>query len=160
MITIKQLASGDVDKAVEIFTDEIVKKTYMLPDFETRDKAVALFERMRELSYNSERYVRGVYLNGELIGMVNDVGIEGDKLEIGYALNSRYHNKGYGTEMLKLALADLLSKGFREVQAGAFEENPASTRIMEKAGMTRINFTEEIEYRGKTHKCIYYTYKK
>ncbi len=160
MITIKQFASEDEDKVVEIFTDEIVKKTYMLPDFETREKAVALFERMRELSYNPERYVRGVYLDGELIGMVNDVGIEGDKLEIGYALNSRYHNKGYGTEMLKLALADLIAKGFREVQAGAFEENRASSRIMEKAGMMRIDFTEEIEYRGKTHKCIYYTYKK
>ena len=160
MITLKPFNAEDLDQAIELFMDEKVKKTYMLPDFETREKAIALFERLKNLSYNEERFVRGIYLNGEFIGMVNDVGIEGDKLEIGYAIRSQYHNQGYGTEMLKIALNYLIEQGFCEVQAGAFEENPASTRIMEKAGMTRIDYTDEIEYRGKIHKCIYYIYKK
>lgn len=160
MILLKPFAAEDEENAVQLFTDEKVKKTYMLPDFESREKAVALFERLKELSYQENRFVRGVYLDDELIGMVNDVGIEGEKLEIGYALRSQYHNQGYGTEMLKASLEYLINQGFKEIRAGAFEENPASTRIMEKAGMTKIDYTDELEYRGKVHKCIYYIYKK
>ena len=66
MITIKPFTTEDVEYAVEIFTDEIVKKTYMLPDFETREKAVALFERMKELSYEKDRFVRGIYLSNNM----------------------------------------------------------------------------------------------
>lgn len=160
MIQLKPFTSADVENAVQLLTDEIVKETYMLPDFDTKEQVVALFEILKELSYKEDRFVRGVYWKDELIGIVNDVGIEGDKLEIGYALCSLYHNLGYGTEMLKMALAQLIERGFQEIKAGAFAENYASTRIMEKAGMTRIDFTDEVEYRGKVHKCIYYIYKK
>ena len=159
MIYLKPFKAEDVENAVQLLTDEKVKETYMLPDFDTKEKVVALFEILKDLSYKEDRFVRGVYWNDELIGVINDVGIEGDKLEIGYAICSLYHNLGYGTEMLKIALAYLKEQGFSEIKAGAFEENYASTRIMEKAGMKRIDFTEEIEYRGKVHKCIYYSYK-
>ena len=160
MIQLKPFSSEDVESAIQLLTDEKVKETYMLPDFESREHVVALFERLKELSYQEEHFVRGVYWNDELIGLVNDVCIEGDTLEIGYAICSLYHNLGYGTEMLKIALAQLIEKGFVEIKAGAFIENPASTRIMEKEGMTRIDYTDEVEYRGKVHKCIYCVYKK
>ena len=42
------------------------------------------------------------------------------------------------------------------VYAGAFAENPASLRVMQKAGMTLMDKTEDLEYRGKTHHCIFY----
>ena len=38
----------------------------------------------------------------------------------------------------------------------AFEENPASCRVMAKSGMHLIEETEVIAYRGKDHRCIYY----
>jgi len=53
----------------------------------------------------------------------------------------------------------MFARGFSEVLAGAFEENLASMRIMEKSGMTRIEKTDEIEYRGKVHQCVYYSKK-
>lgn len=46
--------------------------------------------------------------------------------------------------------------GFRKVKAGYFEENEASRRVMEKCGMKQLSYTDEIEYRGITHKCLYY----
>jgi RimJ/RimL family protein N-acetyltransferase len=46
--------------------------------------------------------------------------------------------------------------GYARVVCGAFAQNKASQRVMEKAGMERIPFTEEIEYRGNTHLCVYY----
>ena len=43
------------------------------------------------------------------------------------------------------------------VRCGAFSENTASIRVMEKAGMVREDFTEDIEYRGIMHHCVYYS---
>ena len=42
------------------------------------------------------------------------------------------------------------------VKAGAFEENLASMRVMEKSGMHRIQQEDTIEYRGKVHRCFNY----
>lgn len=159
-MVLRSFGVEDQETMVRLFTDDIVKKTYMVPDFESEEAAIKLFERVRELSFLTNRFVRGVYVEDTLIGIINDVGIEDGKVEVGYALDPQYHNQGYGTEMLKMAIEYLIGKGFEEVQAGAFEENVASTRIMEKAGMKRIDYTEEIEYRGKMHHCIYYSYKK
>ena len=159
-MVLRSFGVEDQETMVRLFTDDIVKKTYMVPDFESEEAAIKLFERVRELSFLANRFVRGVYVEDTLIGIINDVGIEDGKVEVGYALDPQYHNQGYGTEMLKMAIEYLIGKGFEEVQAGAFEENVASTRIMEKAGMKRIDYTEEIEYRGKMHHCIYYSYKK
>ena len=53
-------------------------------------------------------------------------------------------------------MSALFSEGFSAVKAGAFSENAASIRVMEKCGMTKTGETEQIEYRGKTHTCVYY----
>jgi RimJ/RimL family protein N-acetyltransferase len=85
------------------------------------------------------------------------VGIEEGKIELGYVVHPDYWGRGYCTEGLKQAMEMLLAKGFREVVCGAFEENTASLRVMEKAGMTKIDLTEAIEYRGEVHNCVYYS---
>jgi len=40
--------------------------------------------------------------------------------------------------------------------AGAFAENCASIRVMQKAGMQLMDKTELIEYRGQNRNCVYY----
>ena len=59
-------------------------------------------------------------------------------------------------EGVKIAIDQLLAKGYEEVCAGAFPENHASMRVMEKAGMTKIDKTEDVEYRGNVYHCIFY----
>ncbi len=61
--------------------------------------------------------------------------LEEDRNEIGYWLGKPYWNRGYATEALKR----LLAFAFRElrlacVTAGWFYDNPASGRVLEKAG--------------------------
>lgn len=155
-LTVKPLSDLDRDAMVELFTDEIVKQFYMVPDFADRAQAVALFERIRELSEQEERYVAGIYLEERCIGILNATDIREDTIELGYAILPAHHNRGYCTAVLTGAIAYLFDRGFRRVLAGAFEENLASLRVMEKSGMERISLTEEITYRGKTHHCVYY----
>ena len=45
--------------------------------------------------------------------------------------------------------------GFKKVIAGYFSSNISSLRVMEKCGMKKISYENEIEYRGKKHKCLY-----
>lgn len=159
-LVIQPFSDRDTERMMELFTNEIIKKTYMIPDYDSMDKVKALFARMMELSQGEERYVRGIYCDDTVIGMVNDVGIQDGKIEVGYMLDPAYHNKGYGTEMLKAVISYLFTKGYKEVLAGAFEENIPSQRVMEKTGMKLTDVVDEIEYRGKVHKCVNYMIKR
>ena len=89
--------------------------------------------------------------------MMNDVETKGTQIEMGYAFLPAYYNKGYATESFRGAIAYLLEHGFETVVAGAFSHNAASLRVMEKCGMKKQDYTDEVEYRGVTHTCIYYS---
>ena len=76
--------------------------------------------------------------------------------EVGYSLARDCWNQGYMTE----ALQELLRLSFTELELnrviGRYElDNPASRRVMEKSGMAPLDKTEEIAYRGRTHRCRY-----
>ncbi len=155
-IELRSIAESSQSDCVAILTNEIVKKTYMLPDFSSYDEASKLFYRLRELSLCSDRYVRGIYYGDVLIGIINDTEINGTELELGWAIHPDYHRKGYCTHSVKLALKELFEKGFTRITAGAFSGNIPSIRVMEKCGMCLIEKTELISYRGKEHTCVFY----
>ena len=146
---------SDWSRAAQLLTSKEVNKTYMLPDFESVEKARPLFDRLMAMSMDDKRYVRAMEENGEFVGFCNDVERSGDSVEIGYAMCPDIWGRGYCTAALKLAIADLFELGFNQVVAGAFVENPASLRVMEKAGMTPIDKVDDIEYRGCIHQCVY-----
>ena len=127
-LTLRPMCPTDQGQILEILTSPVVNKTYMLPDYERSEDAIPLFQRLAELSQNQNRFVRCIALGETAIGFLNDVEIRGGTIELGYA----------------------------KVECGAFEENKASQRVMEKAGMVKIEKTEQIEYRGKIHNCVYY----
>lgn len=155
-LVLNMLRDKDVEAALDLLTNDIIKKTYMLPDFEKRTDAIPLFQRLMTLSQDSSRFLRGIYLNEHLVGYINEVEKDDQFIELGYILHPAYHNQGYMSEALAAAFEPLFKKGFKEVICGAFEENKASLRVMQKAGMKLLERTDDIEYRGKVHRCIYY----
>ena len=155
-LEIKAISTEDKEEVLDLLTDEIAGKTYMFPEFKCRESAEPLFRRLVELSHDESRYVAGVYLEGRFIGMMNDVQIQGKQVEMGYAYLPAYYNRGFATEAFSGAIRYLLDHGFDSVVAGAFSGNGASLRVMEKCGMIKQDYTDEIEYRGTTHTCIYY----
>ena len=155
-LTVHPMSLADKEDILDLVTNEIVSKTYMFPAFENRAAAEPLLQRLVKLCEDESRYVAGVYLGERFIGMMNGVDIKDKQIEMGYAYLPAYYNQGFATEAFAGAIDYLLAHGFETVLAGAFEENPASIRVMEKCGMEKISFTEEIEYRGKIHNCVYY----
>ena len=159
-LILSEIRERDFEALTAIMKHEQVGKTYMVPDLPTREAEMKLFTRIRELSERNDRYVFGIFLEDKLIGMLNDTDICGKTIEVGYAIHPEYWGNGYATEALSAVISYLFSAGFEEVIAGAFECNPASLRVMEKSGMKLSNLKGEVEYRGVTHKCIYYSIKK
>ena len=72
MITTERLilrAIGDYDQEdmIDILTNEEVGKTFMIPDFKSREEEVKLFQVLKRLSESEERFVYGIYLENKLI---------------------------------------------------------------------------------------------
>lgn len=155
-LQIHPITPADKEYVLDLLTDETVSKTYMLPEYQRREDAEPLFLRLMELSGDDSRYVAGVYLDDRFIGMMNGVDIKEKQIEMGYAYLPPYYNHGYATEAFAGAIRYLLAQGFDTVLAGAFSENPASLRVMEKCGMIKQDYTDTVDYRGITHTCIYY----
>lgn len=159
-LELKPLSDKDRNNVIEILTDNEVKKTYMIPDFESEEQVESMFQRFKVLSLEDNYFMAGIFLKDELIGWVNEVTRENGKIELGYVIHPRHQNKGYATEMLTAMMEELFKGGFSEIITGAFEENSASIRVMEKCDMQKLDQTDEIEYRGVTHTCVYYSKRK
>ena len=159
-LVLKAYEPGDKPQMLDIFYNEDVKKTYMIPDFENPKQAEALYEKMMGFSRSDEHFVYGIYLDHTLIGFVNDCEIKGSTIELSYVIAPAYQGKGFATEAVKACIAELFRMGFQQVKAGFFVENPASGRVMQKCGMVKIDFEEDIEYKGTVHHCLYYATQK
>lgn len=158
-LSLRAIASGDADDFIALLTDPEVKKTYMVPDFASRSEAEKLFARIREMSASGEHFVYGIYLQDQAIGLLNYVDRRDKAIELGYVIAPCRKNNGFATEALAAAIRELFDMGYETVRAGAFEENLASRRVMEKCAMVRTGRDEEITYRGRTHRCINYEIK-
>jgi len=76
----------------------------------------------------------------EIIGNIDIVKISpiNNCCEIGYCYGSKFWGKGYASEALRIVLEFLLNEVEAHlVEAKHIKENPASGRVMEKAGMKK-----------------------
>ena len=159
-LQLRSFEEKDLDAAIRIFVNDEVKQTYMLPDFPDREAAQKLFDRLRQFSLEKERFVYGIYHGDTLVGFLNDVVRKDTTIELGYVIHPDHKSQGYATEALSAASEELFRIGYEVVKTGAFQQNAASIRVMQKSGMTLTDETEELEYRGKIHTCIYYAKRK
>ena len=158
-LSLRSINDTDKDNIIKIITNKKNAETFILPDFKSSEEEIRLYNRLKELSQNMDRFVYGIELGGEIIGFINDVEIVDDTIELGFVIHPEYHNRGFATESLSAAIKILFDMGYKTVKTGVFECNLPSQRVMEKAGMTKLDVTESIEYRGVTHKCFLYEIK-
>ena len=99
-----------------------------------------------------------------VIGDISLVSVdeENSSCEVGYILGMDYWGRGLMTEALKAVLSYCLDEiGFEEVDACYASLNPASGRVMEKAGMTFWKtIPNAVERKGYIADKIYYQIKK
>ena len=156
MVFLREILPEDRERMLDILTSEQVSRTYMLPDFESREAAAPLFLRLMEMSREAGKYVRAIADADGLVGFLNHTDIQGRQIDLGYVIHPGFQGRGYMTQALCLAMKELVSLGYREILTGAFSSNLASIRVMEKCGMMQMEKTDRIEYRGNIHTCVYF----
>jgi RimJ/RimL family protein N-acetyltransferase len=71
------------------------------------------------------------------IGTSSDAAVPGER-RFGYLLNRACWNRGFMTEALRAVIAcEFGARGTPQLRATCAVDNPASARVMEKAGMRR-----------------------
>lgn len=159
-LVLRPLEDRDRAEMISLLMDSRIKQGYMLPDYAAEEDAALMFERLKTLSQKEEFVLVGIFDDKGLAGFANRVSEENGCIELGYVIAPECWNRGYCTEAVTSLIDALFSAGFSEVAAGAFEHNIASMRVMEKSGMTRLDKTENIEYRGQTRRVICYSIQK
>lgn len=112
---------------------------------------------------NSNYYKWAICLKEKPEQVIGDISIvamdENDSsCEIGYVLGKNYWSRGVITEALKAVLDFCFTQvGFRKIRARYASLNPASGRVMEKAGMSYLKtITNGVERKGYLTDLIYY----
>lgn len=159
-LVLKSIDDLSLDSFISMVSNEEVSKTYMIPEFNYYEDKVKLFNVFKRLSNLNNRYVYGIYLDNLLIGFINEVEVVNNEIELGFVIDPKYKNKGYATEVLRKSIEVLFDLGFLVIKTGVFKENIPSMKVSEKANMTRLDKTIDIEYKGRMHTCIFYEIRK
>ncbi|HEX7809940.1 MAG TPA: GNAT family protein [Thermoanaerobaculia bacterium] len=114
---------------------EVALNTLMIPH-PYPDGAAADWISSHEEDYRENRIHHFAIDDGELCGAIALILRDEGLAEIGYWLGVPYWNRGYvseaAREVVRYGFEDI---GLRRVFAGCFARNPASARVMVKAGM-------------------------
>jgi RimJ/RimL family protein N-acetyltransferase len=90
-------------------------------------------------SIGGDEFVRGVELNGQLIGAVGYIEGEDGQAEIGYWIGKPWWGRGFATEAARSLMEHCFDNaGFRRLTCGHFIDNPASARVITKLGFRRV----------------------
>ncbi|MDH3664089.1 MAG: GNAT family N-acetyltransferase [Alphaproteobacteria bacterium] len=84
-------------------------------------------------------------------------GGRGPVSELGYALGRAFWGQGYATEAAFAMIDVARSLGLGGLQAYSFVENPASARVLEKAGFSKVGtIVREYPKRGGMRRVIHF----
>jgi len=99
-LVIRPYLLQDVDGLVNLLTNSEITKTFMVPEFDSLEQAENLAKKLVSFSQveDTGHLEYGIYLDGKIIGFINDCGIEEEEIEIGYVIHPDYQGHGYATE--------------------------------------------------------------
>ncbi len=95
---------------------------------------------------NDKTYQWGIEFDGRLIGFICVVGVDENdqKAVMGYALARAHWSRGYVTEAAKAVLDYMFKEvGINRIEASHSVNNPASGRVLLKAGFIREGLAKE-----------------
>lgn len=127
---------------------------------ETKNVIANWIEKYNKDSYN---WIVELKESHEVIGSICDNGFNRrhQVIDIGYCYGSKYWGNGYATEALRKVIEYLLiNEKFYIVTANHRSSNPASGKVMEKAGMKKEAILRDRKYDILTNErfdMIYYS---
>lgn len=155
-LILRRFTVSDVDGMYDGWaSDEKVTKYVSWKAHRDKNETQAIIiSWIHEYERNSYNWAVELKENQELIGNISAISVKRrhNNCEIGYCYGSKYWNQGYATEALKAVIDYMLDKcEMHVVEAKHHSTNPASGRVMEKAGMTKEAVLKERRYNKETN---------
>ena len=138
-ISLRQYKSSDLDRHAELLAQNKVyrsKSAAKKKESPWLSKAILNYK-----SSNPKFYVLAILLDKKVIGNIiaEKIDFKGKKAELGFWIGRYYWGKGYATNALNLFITFLRKKfGIKTFKAEYKSNNPASGRVLEKAGFKKI----------------------
>ena len=163
-LILRRFVENDAEAMFQNWASSAENLTYLTwdphPDVEVTRNSI----RNWVASYANLHYFKwAICLKEDPEHVIGDISIveidENDSYcEIGYVLGKNYWGRGMMTEALKAVLDFCFTQaGFQEVKARYVSLNPASGRVMEKAGMFYLKtIVDGVERKGYLADLIYY----
>lgn len=126
--------------------EKVTKYVSFNPHKDYNETKVILNEWIKDYDNGSYNWVVELKSSHEIIGNINVIEIskKHNNCEVGYVYGSKFWGNGYASESLKRVLEFLLNEcEFHLVEAKHHASNPASGRVMEKAGMKKDGILRE-----------------
>ncbi|KAL8481694.1 hypothetical protein ACS0TY_028002 [Phlomoides rotata] len=137
-VTLRPLKITDVNAAVKWYTDEKMSRFCTWDTFTTEEDAITYF---LQNDYNHP-WCKAICVSGRAVGLISVDPFHGDdrcRAELGYEVSSEYWGRGVATQAVKLAAAAVFAEWdhLERLEAAVDVENPASQRVVEKAGFMK-----------------------
>lgn len=140
-VILRKIRKGDALIAFNNWCNsDVVDKYVLWTKHSNVETTIKLYEKCIE-DYNNEKTFRWIVElkeSHDLVGTI-DVSsrfVEYGSCEIGYCYSDKYWNNGYATEVLKAVIKYLFEECEADIINAEFmNNNPASGKVMEKAGM-------------------------
>ncbi|MFE9426824.1 GNAT family N-acetyltransferase [Kitasatospora sp. NPDC006697] len=152
-----ELTSLHADHAPAVLAFELANRAYFADSVSDRgDEYFARFaERFADLLAEQEAGVCAFYLlfdaDGSVLGRFNLMDLVDGGASLGYRVAERATGRGVATAaVLELCRLAPLAHGLRELRAAAADTNPASQRVLAKAGFTPAGPAGPADLGGRT----------
>ena len=140
-LLMRPLEPGDIDEIPALVEAPEIAANTFVPRPYTAEDAQEFVQRARERWQYDEAYAFAIIDKslGRFVGCMGlHPALEHDRAEVGYWVGKPYWGRGVATGALRLLIRfgfDVLN--LNRIEAGHFEHNPASGRVMLKANMRR-----------------------
>ena len=142
-LVLRPFTMEDVPGVVEFAgSEETYRGTLCMPRPYTEEDAVKWISSHNSQFFNGTGMESAITFNRQFMGVVGlSINKEHNRAEIGYWLGKPYWGKGYTTE----AVRAIVRYAFEELELNRitsrhFPHNPASGKVLEKAGFTKEGF--------------------
>jgi len=131
IVTLREVLEADLET---FYQQQLDPEAALLANFPSRDRERFVAHWQQKILATPETFKRTILADGQVAGNVL-CWLENDRWNVGYWLGREFWGRGIGTAAVRQALALI---PHRPLRAEAYHTNPASLRVLEKAGFDLI----------------------
>ncbi len=160
-ILVRPVWPSDAEDIFRNIQDKLIfENTLRLPWPYKKENLESFMRYVRRSRRKGMAYVMSIVFEGEVVGIIDLMGIdfEHEQGELGYWIGKKFRGKGIMTEAGHLMLGLAFEKlKLNKVGAWAYDDNPASQKVMKKLGMKKEGHFRKHKFRaGRWRDDLYF----